>query len=168
MLSAYARGRRARAGAVRSIQCAAVCRWASMAASRFLTAVLLLQAEAAAVIYGSAGARSLQEAVSSTTCVPGDNDISRQSMAVEAACCVASSAGHRRTLQDAPTCDLPDTCATLECAQLFVEFYESCGPVLESSGLDVRSEFGEFYTQCSEVAALGPCAPSEIDCGTRH
>ena len=75
--------------------------------------------------------------------------------------------GHRRGLQMDQGCDvLPATCS-MGCAPLFNAYFAGCQPTVEALSPEMRQQFGEFFTVCTEVeqqtaAATAGARPAQI------
>ena len=72
------------------------------------------------------------------------------------ACCPAGggggSSGHRRGLQGGCS-GFPASCS-VECAELFVEYYGVCQDLITAMPATEKEEFDSFYGQCSEAAQV--------------
>ena len=76
------------------------------------------------------------------------------------ACCPASGGGKRRVLQaQHRTCSLPPECPSLNCANVFTTFFESCHVELETNADQLpMDEFASFNTDCRKLLRPPPTA----------
>eukprot|EP01045_Picozoa_sp_COSAG04_P022288 COSAG04_NODE_2497_length_4008_cov_1.911486_1_plen_621_part_10 len=88
---------------------------------------------------------------SQTSCTP--SALTSRTDAAMAACCpAASSGGHRRYLQT--NCAMPDTCPSLECADVFTPYFEECEDTLvQSMGAGELDGLRSFYADCEEMSS---------------
>ena len=88
---------------------------------------------------------------SQSSCVPSTLT-SRTDFAMAACCPTANSSGHRRYLQT--NCAMPDTCPSLECADVFTPYFEECEDTLaQSMGAGELSGLRTFYADCQEMSS---------------
>ena len=76
------------------------------------------------------------------------------------ACCPSSGGGKRRGLQaQHRTCSLPQQCPSLNCANMFTTFYESCHAELETNANQLpMDEFTSFNADCRKLLEPTPVA----------
>ena len=76
------------------------------------------------------------------------------------ACCPSSGGGKRRGLQaQHRTCSLPQQCPSLNCANMFTTFFESCHAELETNANQLpMDEFTSFNADCRKLLEPTPAA----------
>ena len=100
---------------------------------------------------GNGGKRGRRRIQSSGTCALAEDFMARNAAAMNA-CCPGNDAhggGKRRSLQ--ANCALPATCPSIECAAVFVPYFEDCGTMLGASPSVPMDEFRDFYSSCQEL-----------------
>ena len=93
----------------------------------------------------------------SSTC-DSEGEWETQVTRVMDACCPSSGGGKRRGLQaQHRTCSLPQQCPSLNCANMFTTFFESCHAELETNANQLpMDEFTSFNANCRKLLEPTP------------
>eukprot|EP01045_Picozoa_sp_COSAG04_P006394 COSAG04_NODE_312_length_17133_cov_31.976928_20_plen_258_part_00 len=93
---------------------------------------------------------------------------------VTADCCATTTThsnvaggGHRRLQQKGPSCAIPATCPSANCAATFDAFWDSCSLSLGRTGVDL-APYKALHASCAAMAQ--PCEPVYLgpDVGMQH
>ena len=90
---------------------------------------------------------------------------------VTADCCATNfnvaGGGHRRLQQKGPSCAIPATCPSANCAATFDAFWDSCSLSLGRTGVDL-APYKALHASCAAMAQ--PCEPVYLgpDVGMQH